>query len=62
MVIGALVVIFGYGVSFYAFSIGYAVEAASMVVGSVLANLASVFVARKRSTMDEKKESKSPIN
>jgi uncharacterized membrane protein len=58
MAIGALVVFPLYGLSFYAFSLGNAVEGAAIVVGSTIANLAGIFVARKTGLFDDKKEEK----
>ncbi len=56
LVIGLLAVLPMYGISYYAFSLGHAVEGASILVGSAIANLAGIFVARKTGLFDDKKE------
>jgi uncharacterized membrane protein len=58
LVIGALVVLPLYALSYYAFSLGNAVEGASIVIGSTIANLAGIFVARKTGLFDDKKDDK----
>jgi uncharacterized membrane protein len=56
LITGLLAVLPMYGISFYAFSLGNAVEGASILVGSAIVNLAGVFVARKTGLFDDKKE------
>ncbi len=55
LIIGFLVVIPLYLISFYAISIGEATIGASILVGSTIANLAGIFVARKSGLFDDKK-------
>jgi uncharacterized membrane protein len=55
LIIGLVAVLPIYGISFYAFNLGHAVEAASIIVGSTIANLAGIFVARKTGLFDDKK-------
>lgn len=55
LVIGLIAVLPIYGISFYAFYLGHAIEGASIVVGSTIANLAGIFVARKTGLFDDKK-------
>lgn len=56
LIIGLTAVLPIYGISFYAFSLGNAVEGASILVGSTIANLAGIFVARKTGLFDDKKQ------
>jgi uncharacterized membrane protein len=56
LIIGLAAVLPIYGISFYAFSLGNAVEGASILIGSTIANLAGIFVARKTGLFDDKKQ------
>lgn len=56
LIIGLVAVLPIYGISFYAFHLGHAVEGASIIVGSTIANLAGIFVARKTGLFDDKRQ------
>jgi hypothetical protein len=56
LIVGLFAILPIYAISFYAIHIGEATVGASILVGSTIANLAGVFVARKTGLFDDKKE------